>query len=142
MYKLSQKFAGMKPSATREILKVTSQPGMIAFAGGSPAIAAFPCEEVKKVSAEILNEDPVSALVYGVSEGYDPLRKTVKEWLKERENVGTDDDSVIIPAGGTQVMDIATRILAEFAPSTQVVEVLMDSLFTLFLVHVAIAIVA
>lgn len=112
MYSLSDKFTSMKPSAVREILKVTSQPGMIAFAGGSPAVAAFPCEEVKKLSAEILEENPVSALVYGVSEGYDPLRKTVKEWLKARENVGTDDDSVIITAGGTQVMDIATRILA------------------------------
>ncbi len=103
----------MKPSAVREILKVTSQPGMIAFAGGSPAVAAFPTEEVTKISNEILTENPVSALVYGVSEGYDPLRKTVKEWLKARENVGTDDDSVIITAGGTQVMDIATRILSD-----------------------------
>ena len=113
MYKLSDKFTSMKPSAVREILKVTSQPGMIAFAGGSPAVEAFPTEEVKALANEILSENPVSALVYGVSEGYDPLRKTVKEWLKERENVGTDDDSVIITAGGTQVMDIATRILAD-----------------------------
>lgn len=111
MYKLSEKFAGMKPSATREILKVTSEPGMIAFAGGSPAVAAFPCEEVTELSNKILTENPVSALVYGVSEGYEPLRKTVKEWLKRRENVGTNDDTVIITAGGTQVMDIATRIL-------------------------------
>lgn len=111
-YNISEKFSTMKPSATREILKVTSQPDMIAFAGGSPAIDAFPCEEVKTLAAEILNENPVSALVYGVSEGYEPLRKTVKNWLKRRENVGTDDDTVIITAGGTQVMDLATRVLA------------------------------
>ena len=111
-YELSNKFASLKPSAVREILKATSQPGMIAFAGGSPAVEAFPCEEVKTLSNEILTENPVSALVYGVSEGYDPLRKTVKEWLKGREGVGTDDDTVIITSGGTQVMDIATRILS------------------------------
>lgn len=111
-YSLSSKFANLKPSAVREILKVTNEPGMIAFAGGSPDTAAFPCEEVKKITAEILGEDPVSALVYGVSEGYEPLRETVKKWLKRRENVGTDDDVVIITAGGTQVMDITTRILA------------------------------
>lgn len=110
-YRLSAKFANLKPSAVREILKVTNEPGMIAFAGGSPDTAAFPCEEVKKLSAEILNEDPVCALVYGVSEGYEPLRKTVKEWLKRRGNIGTDDDVVIITAGGTQVMDITTRVL-------------------------------
>lgn len=110
-YELSEKFASLKPSAVREILKVTSEPGMIAFAGGSPDTAAFPCDAVKKLSAEILNENPVSALVYGVSEGYEPLRRTVAEWLRERENVGTDDDVVIITAGGTQVMDITTRVL-------------------------------
>ncbi len=111
-YSVSKKFASMKPSATREILKVTSDPSFIAFAGGSPAVDAFPCEEVKTLSAKILEENPVSALVYGVSEGYEPLRQTVKSWLKRRENVGTDDDTVIITAGGTQVMDLATRVLA------------------------------
>lgn len=112
MYSLSKKYAGLKPSAVREILKATNEPGMIAFAGGSPATEAFPCDEVKKISAEILEENPVSALVYGVSEGYEPLREAVKKWLYEREGIGTDDDSVIITAGGTQVMDITTRVLA------------------------------
>lgn len=110
-YSLSAKFANLKPSAVREILKVTNEPGMIAFAGGSPDTAAFPCEEVKKISAEILGEDPVSALVYGVSEGYEPLRETVRKWLKRRGNIGMDEDVVIITAGGTQVMDITTRVL-------------------------------
>lgn len=111
MYTLSKKYASLKPSAVREILKVTNEPGMIAFAGGSPDTAAFPCEEVKKLSAEILDENPVSALVYGVSEGYEPLRNTVKQWLKRQENIGTEDDTVIITSGGTQVMDIAARVL-------------------------------
>lgn len=109
---VSKKFSSMKPSATREILKVTSDPSFIAFAGGSPAVDAFPCEEVKELSAKILNENPVSALVYGVSEGYEPLRVKVADWLKKMENVGTDDDSVIITSGGTQVMDLACRVLA------------------------------
>lgn len=111
-YSISKSFAALKPSATREILKATSDPNVIAFAGGSPAVEAFPCEEVKKLTAEILDENPVSALVYGVSEGYDPLRKTVREWLIKRENVVSDDDSVIITSGGTQVMDLATRVLS------------------------------
>ena len=87
MYSLSKKYAGLKPSAVREILKATNEPGMIAFAGGSPATEAFPCEEVKKISAEILEENPVSALVYGVSEGYEPLREAVKNgFMSVRES--------------------------------------------------------
>ena len=57
-YSVSKKFANMKPSATREILKATSDANIIAFAGGSPAVEAFPCNEVKKLSAEILEENP------------------------------------------------------------------------------------
>ena len=110
-YTVSEKFAAMKPSATREILKATSDPNIIAFAGGSPAVEAFPCDEVKKLSAEILEENPVSALVYGISEGYEPLRKTVADWLKKRNNIGADDDTVIITSGGTQVMDLTTRVM-------------------------------
>ncbi len=110
---LSEKFAGMKPSATREILKVTSQPGMIAFAGGSPAVDAFPCDAVTKIAAEILQKSPVSALVYGVSEGYQPLRDTVREWLSTHEGVVGDSDSVMITSGGTQVMDLCARILCD-----------------------------
>ncbi len=110
-YTVSEKFAAMKPSATREILKATSDPNIIAFAGGSPAVEAFPCEEVKKLTAEILEENPVSALVYGISEGYEPLRQTVKAWLKKRNNIGTSDDTVIITSGGTQIMDIVTRVM-------------------------------
>ncbi|MBE6719441.1 MAG: PLP-dependent aminotransferase family protein [Ruminococcaceae bacterium] len=111
MYRLSDKFSGMKPSATREILKVTSQPGMIAFAGGSPAVQAFPTDAVAELSNKILTENPVSALVYGVSEGYQPLRDTLRNWLAEKENVVTDSDEVMITSGGTQVMDLCTRIL-------------------------------
>ena len=111
-YELSKKFADLKPSAVSEILKATSQPVMIAFAGGSPAIEAFPCEAVRILSNKILSESPVSALVYGVSEGYEPLRVQVREWLKQRENTVSEDDEIIITSGGTQVMDIATRVLA------------------------------
>lgn len=111
-YGLSEKFANLKPSAVREILKQTNQPGMIAFAGGSPAVEAFPCTEVQLLSNKILTENPVSALVYGVSEGYAQLRQQVAKWLKEKENIGKDGDEVIITSGGTQVMDITTRILA------------------------------
>lgn len=111
-YTISKKFADMKPSAVREILKQTNQPGMIAFAGGSPAVEAFPCDEVKALSNKILSENPVSALVYGVSEGYEPLREQVEIWLKEKENIKSEDNVIIITSGGTQVMDITTRVLA------------------------------
>lgn len=108
---ISKKFAGMKPSAVREILKATSEPGMIAFAGGSPASEAFPCDAVREIANAILTENPQSALVYGVSEGYEPLRQNVQDWLLKYECINSEKDSIIITSGGTQVMDLASRVL-------------------------------
>ncbi len=110
-YTFSNKISSLQPSAIREILKATSDPCIIPLAAGNPAPDAFPVEEVQKISEKILKERPVDALQYGVSEGYQPLRITVSEWMKKRENIGKDFDDTIIVSGATQVMDLTTKIL-------------------------------
>ncbi|MCL2023154.1 MAG: PLP-dependent aminotransferase family protein [Oscillospiraceae bacterium] len=112
-YSFSKKISALKPSAIREILKAASIPGMIAFAAGNPAPETFPVEEIKEITAQILAENPVASLQYGVTEGYQPLIDTVKEWIKTRYNVGTDSDAVVITSGAQQVMDLATKVLCD-----------------------------
>ena len=48
-YIFSDKISSLKPSAIREILKATSDPGVIPLAAGNPSAEAFPVEEVKKI---------------------------------------------------------------------------------------------
>ena len=43
-YRYAQRTKGMKSSIVREILKVTSQPDVISFAGGMPAPELFPAQ--------------------------------------------------------------------------------------------------
>ena len=45
-YTFSDKISNLKPSAIREILKMTSDPNIISFAAGNPAPDAFPVEEI------------------------------------------------------------------------------------------------
>ncbi len=110
-FTFSNKISSLQPSAIREILKATSVPGVIPLAAGNPAPDAFPVDDIKKIAAEILEESPTDALQYGVSEGYQPLRETVLDWIKERENIGRDFDNIIITSGATQAIDLATKVL-------------------------------
>ena len=71
-YQFSDNVNGLKPSAIREILKHSSQPGMIPFSAGNPSAEAFPVEAVRKISAEIFKDEPIAALQYSVTEGYPP----------------------------------------------------------------------
>jgi len=110
-YIFSDKISSLKPSAIREILKATSDPGVIPLAAGNPSAEAFPVEEVKKITEEILKEDPILALQYGVTEGYNPLRELISSYMKEKYNIGKESDSIIITAGAQQIMDLTTKVL-------------------------------
>lgn len=110
-YTFSNKISSLQPSAIREILKATSNPEIIPLAAGNPAPDAFPISEVQEIASDILATRPIDALQYGVSEGYTPLRNTVKSWLKDRENIGTDNDDILILSGATQAMDLTTKVL-------------------------------
>ena len=80
-YTFSDKISSLKPSAIREILKMTSDPNIISFAAGNPAPDAFPVEEIRRITADILEKNPIAALQYSVTEGYAPLRDAVKARL-------------------------------------------------------------
>lgn len=108
-YSFSDKVLALKPNAIREILKSASDPGVISLSAGNPAPDAFPVEQIREISERILRENPVGVLQYGVSEGYQPLRDTLKTYLREKHAVGTDDDELIIVSGAQQVMDIAAK---------------------------------
>ena len=69
-YTFSDRVSALQPSAIREILKATADPAIIPSAAGNPDTAAFPVDEVRELSARIFREHPVTALEYGVTEGY------------------------------------------------------------------------
>jgi len=108
-YTYSNKIAALAPSAIREILKATSQPGVIPFAAGNPAPEAFPVEAVRKISERLLRDRPIDCLQYGITEGYAPLREGVRNRLGQR--MVRSFDEVIITSGAQQVMDLATKAL-------------------------------
>lgn len=110
-YKFSDKLASLKPSAIREIFKSLTDPEIIAFAAGNPAPESFPVDFIRDESARIFENAPVTALQYGTTEGYMPLREAVAERLKTRFGCGRDFDSTIIVSGGQQGIELTCKAI-------------------------------
>lgn len=108
-YNFSDKVLALKPNAIREILKSASDPGVISLSAGNPAPDAFPVDAIREISENLLKENPIGVLQYGISDGYTPLRNTLKSYLSEELDVIKEDDELIIVSGAQQVMDIAAK---------------------------------
>ena len=108
-YNYSERISSLKPSAIREILKVTQDPSVISFAAGNPDAAAFPVEDMQRIANEIFANQSGYALQYGVSEGYTSLRESTAARLREKYATGGPDDDLIIVSGGQQGMEMTTK---------------------------------
>jgi len=96
-------------SAIREMLKFTSQPDVISFAGGMPAPDVFPIEEFKAACDVVLTEMGDNALQYGTTEGYQPLREMIAK-NAAKYGIQISSDNVMITSGSQQALDLLGRI--------------------------------
>ena len=77
MVNFAKRMDGMKASDIRELLKLTTRPEIISFAGGLPAPELFPVEDIKAATDAVMDEQGRAALQYGQTEGYLPLRQKI-----------------------------------------------------------------
>ncbi len=110
-YTFSDRVLTLKPSVIREILKNSSDPQVIPFSAGNPAPEAFPAKEIAEISCNILSQNPIAALQYSLTEGYTPLRETLKTYLQSRHQIGMESDDVVITSGAQQIMSLACKVL-------------------------------
>lgn len=110
-YNISDNMNGVQGSIIRELFKLAKDPNMIAFGGGNPSAETFPVDEIAEITAEVLKNNPVSVLQYGFSEGYTPLRETMKNHLSEVEGIDFAENELLIVSGGQQSADLATKVL-------------------------------
>ena len=110
-YTISNRMSSLRGSAIREIFKYAADPAVISLAGGNPNPELFPSEALSDIAAEILRDQPVTALQYGITEGYTPLREAIRERLARVEHIGTENDDIIVVSGGQQGIELATKCL-------------------------------
>lgn len=103
----------MKPSAIREILKLTQKSSVISFAGGLPAPGLFPVERLREAADAVLTEQSTKALQYGTAEGYAPLRVWVAAQLQAAGSTGVTAQDVQIVSGSQQGLDLLGKIFLD-----------------------------
>lgn len=110
-FTFANRICGLKPSAIREIFKYAADPEVVSLSAGNPAPDAFPAEALAEISERLMRENPVLALQYGLTEGYLPLRESLKKFMKEDYGIGREFDELIVTSGAQQVMDLMTKSL-------------------------------
>ncbi|MBO5252659.1 MAG: PLP-dependent aminotransferase family protein [Clostridia bacterium] len=108
-YKFSDRVLGLKPSAIREIFKYAADPSYISLSAGNPAPEAFPAKELAAISAKLMQDEPILALQYSVTEGYPLLRQHLTKYMKETQSIGREFDDILITTGAQQVMDLFSK---------------------------------
>jgi 2-aminoadipate transaminase len=112
-YKISEKMINIKPSAIREIFKSLTDPSVISFAAGNPSPESFPVGQLAELSRIIYEKTPVTALQYGITEGYMPLREKVEERLKRKFNIQSGENTLLIMTGGQQGIDLTCKVMCD-----------------------------
>lgn len=112
-YKIAKHISAMKPSAIREIFKVLVDPTVISLAAGSPDPVSFPSEEMAEIGAKIFRDEADVALQYGTTEGYPKLRELTAKRLKDKYNIGGENDDILITTGGQQSASLFTQVMLD-----------------------------
>lgn len=85
----------------------------INFASTAPTPDLFPVDDFKVVLNEVLDRDKGKAFVYQESEGYYPLRRSIKKYI-ESYGIDSDIESIQIISGAQQGIDILSKSLVEY----------------------------
>ncbi|MDA3864304.1 MAG: PLP-dependent aminotransferase family protein [Deltaproteobacteria bacterium] len=107
----SESAQGMQRSVIRELLKLTSQPDIISFAGGLPSPHTFPKKALKEVMCEIMDNEANFVLQYGTTEGDQLLReRLVDHQYRPNEGMDITTENLIITTASQQALDLIAKI--------------------------------
>ena len=92
-------------SPVREIFKKVDLSAIYSFAGGYPDASTFPLDDIRRLSAEVLDRYGAKALQYGATQGVTELRQAIAR------RYGVDVGRVQISTSSQQGIDVCSRIM-------------------------------
>jgi len=101
----------VETSAIRELFKLLGKPGIISFAGGFPDSAMFDVDGIREASNAALAKDPGAALQYGATEGFNPLREQLSQFMAQKGAKEVAPDQLIVTTGSQQALDLLGKTL-------------------------------
>lgn len=110
--RLAERTKRIRPSFLREILKLTTQPEIISFAGGMPAPEFFPVREFEEACHHILQSQGQIALQYTMTEGYPPLKAYLAETMT-KYSINVEPENILMVSGSQQGLDLIGKMFID-----------------------------
>lgn len=107
--KYAHRTSSMLSSEIRDLLEVTARPDIISLAGGLPYTQAFDPQVILRLVRRVLEEDCASALQYGPTDGYAPLKHSLAGLMREEGTPCLPED-IIITNGAQQGLELISKI--------------------------------
>ncbi len=101
----------VETSAIRELFKLLGKPGIISFAGGFPDSAMFDVAGIQQAVNAALAEEPGAALQYGATEGHEPLRTQLAEFMRRKGVGDIEPQQLMVTTGSQQALDLLGKTM-------------------------------
>ena len=112
-FKYSKRVPADGTDAVGAILQAAADPKIISFAGGLPAPELFPVKEMKATVDKVFEEHGQEAMQYGAAKGVTVLREVIQQHVKEKENVDSELDNVLVTTGSEQALDLVGKAFVD-----------------------------
>jgi len=122
----------IKPSVIRQFAEAALKQGLISFANGNPSPVTFPVEYMKRFYQEALETGDNKLFTYGAVLGYPPLVEALKERLAAKYGFDFEQNDLFIVSGGTQAVDLVSKIWLEKGDGVIVEEPSYSSCYNIF----------
>ncbi|GLX65845.1 PLP-dependent aminotransferase family protein [Paenibacillus glycanilyticus] len=110
-FRFAPRMTQVKSSVVRDILKLTQGSDIVSFAGGLPAEELFPVQAVREAADRAISAG-TSALQYGLTEGYLPLREQLCVRMAQK-GMNVNPEEMIITTGSQQAISLLVQVLTE-----------------------------
>ena len=111
--KYSKRVPADGTDAVGAILQAAADPKIISFAGGLPAPELFPVKEMKAAVDKVFEEHGREAMQYGAAKGVTALREVIQQHVKEKEDVDSELDNVLVTTGSEQALDLVGKAFVD-----------------------------
>ncbi|MRD48238.1 PLP-dependent aminotransferase family protein [Caenimonas koreensis] len=108
----AKRLDNVETSAIRELFKLLGKPGIISLAGGFPDSAMFDVTGLSQASQRALQEEPGGALQYGATEGFEPLRTQLAQFMAGK-GIDVRPDGLVVTTGSQQALDLLGKTLID-----------------------------
>lgn len=112
-FKYSKRVPADGTDAVGAILQAAADPKIISFAGGLPAPELFPVKEMKAAVDKVFEEHGQEAMQYGAAKGVIALREVIQQHVKEKEDVDSELDNVLVTTGSEQALDLVGKAFVD-----------------------------